>query len=499
MTPTGRQALRLFGAALALGIVLDVLAHTVPDRLKLAIWILAALGVALVLVRTGTVRVPRASYPLAGAALLFTLALVGRDAEPLFAFNLLAVLTLVVLAAPRAVPAGFRTTGIADLARAGIESAVCTLGGPLPAAAMDVDWAGAGSAGRGRPFAAAAAGILAVLPVLILFGSLLSSADPLFGRMLRSLFAFDLNVVAEHVVTIAAGSWLVAGFIRWAFVARPHERPAVPAGIGIGVPAVAAGLGAVALLFAAFIAVELRYLFGGDALVRSLTGLSYAEYARQGFFQLTWVAGLSVPLLLAADWLVGTRDAAALRTIRRLSGVVLLLIAVILVSAMVRMRLYVTAYGLTEQRFYATAIMLWLGAVFVVFATTVLRGRRERFASAALVAVLAAVLTLNAVNPDAVIARADLARIGGAGRFDAAYLGTLSADAIPAIDAALPALPEADRCVLREALHRRWRKDAASSEWTLSRARVRSRLEAIAAVAPPACAPRSAAGVGGGR
>jgi hypothetical protein len=492
MTPTGRQALQLFGAALVLGVLADILAHTVPDRVKLAAWIVGALGVALALVRMGTVRVPRVSYALAAGTLIFALALIGRDAEPLFAFNVLTALTLLVLAAPRAAPGRLRAAGIADLARAGVESAACTLAGPLPAAAMDVDWSEVGVPGRRRGALAAAGGLLAVLPVLILFGSLLSSADPLFARLLRSLFAFDLNVVAEHVVVIAAATWLAAGFVRWAFVARPKDRPALPAGAGIGVTAVAAALGAVALLFAAFVAVELRYLFGGDALVRSLTGLSYAEYARQGFFQLTWVAGLSVPLLLAADWLVGTRDAGAQRLIRRLGGILVLLIAVILASAMLRMRLYVSAYGLTEQRLYATAIMLWLGAVFVVFAVTVLRGHRERFASAALLAGVAGVLLLNLANPDAIIARTDLARAGGPGQFDPAYVGTLSADAIPAIAAALPALPVPAQCALRAALRHRWRESEGSSAWTLSRASARGRIDDLAGQTPPGCPATSA-------
>ena len=53
------------------------------------------------------------------------------------------------------------------------------------------------------------------------------------------------------------------------------------------------------LLFALFVAVQIRYLFGGDAGLR-LTGLSYAEYARRGFFELVWVTALGSAAVLAA-------------------------------------------------------------------------------------------------------------------------------------------------------------------------------------------------------
>ena len=64
------------------------------------------------------------------------------------------------------------------------------------------------------------------------------------------------------------------------------------------------------LLFLAFVLVQFRYLFGGAELVRGLTGMSYADYARRGFFELVAVAALSLPLLLLADWWLDHRDPA---------------------------------------------------------------------------------------------------------------------------------------------------------------------------------------------
>lgn len=483
MSPKSRQALMLLAAALALGGAADLLGRTLLERVALASWMVLALAVGAILVKARVVRVPPASYGLAIAALLFVFALIGRDAEPLFALNLLAALACVVLAAPRASPAELGSAGVADFVRAAVDSAANSLAGVLPAAAMDVEWHAIGGGRRTRSLLAAGAGLLAVIPVLVLFGNLFSQADPLFERTMRWVLYLNLDAIAPHVVTIGVATWVTAGFLRWAFVRPPYARPAVSKTAGVGIAAIGTATGAVALLFLLFVALQARYLFGGDALVRGPTVLSYAEYARRGFFELAWVAGLSLPLLLLAEWLLDKTDSRGVRAFRALAAVVLALLCVIVASALFRMRLYVSAYGLTEARLYVTAFMLWLTVVFIWFAATVLRGRRPRFAAGAVGASLASIVMLNLLNPDAVIARSNLARVGGSARFDAAYVGGLSADALPVVFAALPSLPAGEQCALRRGLRERWKGNRADRDWNL--ARVRARDEIAEARRPP--------------
>ena len=105
----------------------------------------------------------------------------------------------------------------------------------------------------------------------------------------------------------------------------------------------------------------------------------------------------------------------------------LLLLDVMLASALFRMRLYTAEYGLTELRFYTTAFMGWLVLVFGWFVATVLRGRRERFGTGALLAGWLVLAALNLVNPDAVIAGVNLDRAARGRPLDVAYAATLSA------------------------------------------------------------------------
>jgi len=195
------------------------------------------------------------------------------------------------------------------------------------------------------------------------------------------------------------------------------------------------------LLFLSFVLVQIRYFFGGAATVQATAGLTYAQYARSGFFELVWVAALVLPLLLGLHWLQRPGDVRAQRLFSWQAGVQVALLFVIMASALARMRLYQSEYGLTELRLYTTAFMGWLAVVFVWFAATVLRGRRERFAFGTAACAFGLVLALHVVNPDDMIIRANLAQAGKGRAFDAEYAASLSADAVPALTAALPSLP----------------------------------------------------------
>jgi hypothetical protein len=83
---------------------------------------------------------------------------------------------------------------------------------------------------------------------------------------------------------------------------------------------------------------------------------------------------------------------------------------------------------LTTLRLYVAATLVWLAVVFGWFAFTVLRDREQRFAWGGIVTLAAAVIGLNLLNPDATVARWNLAHSDGRS-VDWDYLEGLSADA----------------------------------------------------------------------
>jgi hypothetical protein len=117
--------------------------------------------------------------------------------------------------------------------------------------------------------------------------------------------------------------------------------------------------------------------------------------------------------------------------------------------------------------------MGWLAAVFLWFAMTVLSGRRERFAFGAMLAGFLLVMVLHALDPDALIARTNLARAKAGRAFDARYATWLSADALPELVAGLPDLKPQDRCNAASRILKRWALSQPPDwrAWSWSRAR----------------------------
>ena len=163
-------------------------------------------------------------------------------------------------------------------------------------------------------------------------------------------------------------------------------------------------LGALVTLFGAFVALQLTTLFGGNEHVLETAGLTYAQYARSGFWQLLAVAALTFAVVAAAQrWAPGggrSRDA--------LLTALCLLTLVVLASALQAARLLEETYGFTRVRFGGHAALLWFGALFAL----VLVARfRAAWLPRAIVAVTAAAFVLFALaDPERRIADANVER-----------------------------------------------------------------------------------------
>jgi hypothetical protein len=107
---------------------------------------------------------------------------------------------------------------------------------------------------------------------------------------------------------------------------------------------------------------------------------------------------------------------------------------VVLASALRRLDLYEDAYGLSRLRLAADSVALWLGGLFVlVLAGGIARSLRRHFVEVVLLGSAAALLGLSVANPDGIVAGRKIDRWRETGKLDIEYLGTLNADAAPAI------------------------------------------------------------------
>jgi hypothetical protein len=123
-------------------------------------------------------------------------------------------------------------------------------------------------------------------------------------------------------------------------------------------------------------------------------------------------------------------------------------------SALQRLGLYVASFGLTEDRVYATAIVVWLTIIFALLIATVLRRRDAGFALGALVSGWLVLAALDVVNPQALVVKTNADRSVEGAAFDWQYAAHLDADATPQLAAAVGRLDESGRCAVAATLAR---------------------------------------------
>jgi len=474
-----RIALGVVLSAVALGALGDFLFQGHALGVNAGVFALAFVAALTLLLRVGRIPLHQGRRAMVLPLVLFAGLLAWHDSPLLLATNLLAVAGAVALGALRRTKPNLVDAQVSDYVVGAAAAGASTFAGAIDLLEKDVPWQRIGEQVRGRQSAAVARGVAIGVPLLLLFGGLFFAADAVFKNLVVSSVP-DLRHVWLHLLVGTGIAWLSCGLLRDLLATRDEQRLVAPELAALRTPRrmlvgpteIAVALGIVNLLFAAFVAVQIRYLFGGRGLVESRVHLTYAQYARHGFFELVAVSLLVLPLLFGAHALLRHRSPFSLRLVQGLSAVLIGLVLVVMASALERMRLYQREYGLTELRLYATGVILWLGFVFVWMAVTVVRARPRLFVTGTLVAGFVATLALNVANPDALIARTNLARP----HVDAAYLGSLSDDAVPVLLARLPTLEPSLRVPLAEALLRRSDRSEAFVGWNASRSRAQDLL-----------------------
>lgn len=281
-------------------------------------------------------------------------------------------------------------------------------------------------------------GLIIAVPALLILGSLLSSADPVFGNQMEGILKFirQLNVwdLFLRVVIIVLVAYAISGLFIFSMIKSGEEKllgldkPVIPRFFNwISTITVIA---CVDLLFAFFVYVQFRYFFGGQANIVS-SGYTYAEYARRGFNEMLMVAFLSLLLYLSLSSVSKRAEGVWRRVYTGLGVLLVLLVGVILVSAFQRLSLYEAAYGFSRIRTYSHVFMIWMGVLLAVTVYLEVSDRLRAFATVCLLVALGFGVTLVALNVDGFIARQNLARAAQGEDLDVPYLVSLSDDAMP--------------------------------------------------------------------
>ncbi len=189
----------------------------------------------------------------------------------------------------------------------------------------------------------------------LVFGTLLVDANPVLARLVR--IEIDVAGAVERALF-----WFGVGLLIWPLVDRaparpepvPPPRPPCRLGFGVNAGSTLRALVVFNLLIGVQSVLDLSILVGGAALP---DGMSYAEYAHRGAYPLLATALLAGAFAMAAQPYLDERAA-----IRPLMLVWLGQNVALCLSALLRLDLYVEAYGLTYLRIHA---MIWMALVAV--------------------------------------------------------------------------------------------------------------------------------------
>ncbi len=313
-------------------------------------------------------------------------------------------------------------------------------------------------------------GALWALPLLFVFGSLLVSSDQRFDQFTQKLFSFDLDQFLETLLLPVLYWPLMTALLISTVAHKTLKAPLVGQCLRMNGIQLNVMLFSLNGLFLTYLAIQASYFFGGSQLVTETSGLTYAVYARSGFWELVWVAIIAIPLMLLGHWVQRDEPAQVQKWFNGLASVLVLAIVVLEVSAAHRMMLYIQAYGLTELRFYASAFMVFVIIALLGFYLVVLRGSRDAYVSTVSSAAIGMILLVNILNPSALIAEHNLTR-ASLSKTDIYYLRGLGADAYPAIIAFKMLHPSNSDCDLKGAMRSKIRLASSWTLWNYSQAK----------------------------
>ena len=478
------RPLLLWSAAVALaGLGTGVLFDAAPG-LNWSVWTLAAAGVILLCAWMGGSPMRASLLVPLGLAAVFGIGATLSTARPLQALICCAVAMVLAVAVLLAGGPGWSRLTAPFLLSA-------PLSAPLEAAAEAVQRAfelvGLVATPRNRPLLR---GALFALPVVALFALILANADPVLATLRADLV--DALARLEFMPRLLFFGLLLTAALGGGGIVLRREGVPVTAGVEpVRTPRLAdterlVVLGAVGTLFATFLLLQLSYLFGNAPVTRG-SGVTFSEYARRGFAELTTVATLCTLLLAALDhWAArGPRE-----WWTRLAAIAVVVeVEVLLISALRRLWLYESAYGFTIVRLYAHVYMVAVALFLLLLGWGLSRGLKPGWLARRAAAIAAVAMTVLVYwNHEAWIVRQNVGRFHQTGQLDTAYLvWGLSPDAAPALVRTLPELPPALADSAREGLRQRYGRAARSTpcrwfEWNRGRERAVAALRAGAIV-----------------
>ena len=208
--------------------------------------------------------------------------------------------------------------------------------------------------------------ILIVLPIILVVLILLATADSIFANMFEGITQGIKNITITQgtfsfylrIITVLIVFFLIAGYLlnliqdNTLFTAEEQER--ISKGIQIESMTINMMLTLLNIIYAIFCTIQIANLF---TQIGNTEEFNYAEYARQGFFQLMLVSIINFVILVVSNNNRKEQTHKQKNYTKGMSIFILIFTVIIILSAFYRMNLYEQEYGYTYLRLFVYYIL----------------------------------------------------------------------------------------------------------------------------------------------
>ncbi len=248
-------------------------------------------------------------------------------------------------------------------------------------------------------------GFLCAIPVLIIVVPLLIKSDDAFSGMMSSIFNGSGNgfiTVLKAVFGVVISFFVISyGFSLKADRISPARESKHRSIDNI---CIISFLSAIAACYLLYLFSQLAYFFSAFKGFLPNQDITYSEYARKGFFEMCIIAVINLALVFLSLLLAKKQNGKVSVGIRVIATFIAVFTLMIIATAISKMVLYISEYGMTVLRITTSAFMLFLA---IVFLSVVLRiyANNINIVKTTLVTAGVIVLLLGTVNVNGVCAK----------------------------------------------------------------------------------------------
>ena len=264
--------------------------------------------------------------------------------------------------------------------------------------------------------------ILISAPIIIIVLLLLISADEIFANMFQGVFTFLENLVSIpntfdliiRIIFIAITFMIIAGFIINLIAKNTmynqeeieEDKQEYKSGINIENMTINTIFTILNIIYLIFSIIQFTNLF---STIGNDPNFDYANYARQGFFQLMFVSFINFIIIFIAKINKQEKTKNETKYTKYMSILTIIFTIIIIISAFYRMILYEQEYGYTYLRLFVYFILI-TELIITIPVIAYILGKKIDLLKTIITITSTMYLILNFINIDNIIAKNNIDR-----------------------------------------------------------------------------------------